>query len=648
MARRSTIFKGIQAGILAAMVLMAYLPSTQHSFIWDDDYYITHNMTLAGFSGLKRIWLEPGATPQYYPLVFTSFWLEYHLFGLNPAVFHFTNILLHAANAVLVWLILARLRLPWAWPAAALFALHPVNVESVAWVSERKNVLSGMLVLLSLLFLIRASLSGTGGNQRPETSSKNRRLSYMASFLFFIPALLSKTVTCMMPAAFLMLAWWKNPREWGRKAVTTLPFFLVGAGAALHTVTMEKSHVGAYGVEWALSAIDRVLIAGRALWFYACKLIWPADLMFIYPRWEIDATTWWQYLFPAGALAAFILLWITRNRLGRGAFAGVTVFAISLFPALGFINYYPMRYSFVADHFQYLAGIALIALFTTGACRLFHDGRRHAAETACVLFATLLLLLGVRTWQEQDKYENFSSLWRDTLRKNPSCWMAHNNTGVLLSKIGDAERAAAHFQESLNIYPTNALAHLNLERVSENLPEQKAGRLLYTGEPRRSWGTTWYNRLAAAMARFGQDKIARHYYHKVLAIDPRNADARYETGRLLERQGKNDAAIAAYETLLDIDPLYTDVYRRLGKIHLAQKDCEKAIAPLSTLLRIDPFQAAAFAELGLAYYHAGYSGKAAEAYRMALNIQPHNRAFRRTLAAMLALPEPSKGLSSVP
>ncbi|ABW68214.1 tetratricopeptide repeat protein [Desulfosudis oleivorans] len=648
MIRRFILSRWIQAGILAGMVLVAYLPSTDHSFIWDDDYYITHNMTLAGFSGLKRIWLEPGATPQYYPLVFTSFWLEYHLFGLNPAVFHFTNILLHAANAVLVWLILARLRLPWAWPAAALFALHPVNVESVAWISERKNVLSGMFVLLSLLFLIRASLSGTGGNQYPETASTNRRLSYMTSFLFFIPALLSKTVTCMMPAAFLMLVWWKNPQGGGRKAVATLPFFLVGAAAALHTVIMEKSHVGAYGMEWAFSTIDRVLIAGRALWFYAYKLVWPANLVFIYPRWDINATVWWQYLFPVGALGAFILLWVTRGRLGRGALTGVAIFATALFPALGFINYYPMRYSFVADHFQYMAGIALIALITAAAHRLFHGIHRFPAKTACILFSVLLLLLGTRTLQEQNKYENLHTLWRDTLRKDPLCWMAHNNVGALLSKIGNYEKAIAHFNKSLSIYPTNVMAHLNIKGVSKKLTGQTTGPLLYAGEPGRPRLMAWDNRLATVMTRLGWDKAANHYYQKVMAVDPRNAEAHYGTGQLLERQGKIDAAITAYETTLDIDPLYTDVYQRLGKIHLTRNEYEKAIDRFFMLLKIDPFRAEAFEQLGLSYYHTGDLENAIRAYRLALNIQPHNRALQMTLSRILTQPEPVESLPPRP
>ncbi|MFZ5563675.1 MAG: tetratricopeptide repeat protein [Thermodesulfobacteriota bacterium] len=485
MVQTPTTHKRFLALLLLAMVAVVYLPSTRNSFVWDDDYYITHNMTLSGVSGLRRIWLEPGATPQYYPLVFTSFWLEYHLFGLNPAVFHTTNILLHAANALLAWLVLSRLRIPWAWVAAAIFAIHPVNVESVAWVSERKNVLSGFFVLLSLLFLIDA-LIPSGRETRTGKRLLKPWLPGVAAFLFFVPALLSKSVTSMMPVVFLLLAWWKTPETWFRKALALAPFFIAGGAAGLHTVVMEKAHVGAHGVEWYFSMADRILIATRALWFYAGKLAFPVNMVFIYPRWEIDASAPLQYLFPLATLALLAWLWTARLRIGRGPLTGVAIFVVTLFPALGFINYYPMRYSFVADHFQYLAGIAMIALATAGGHVILSAGGSHRnRKTAWALCAGLLLLLGVRTFQEQAKYENFRTLWRDTLIKNPECWMAHNNLGTLLSKIGEYERATTHFQESLRIYPMNIMARLNLEAMSGKHDPTTSAQLLYTNSAAR-------------------------------------------------------------------------------------------------------------------------------------------------------------------
>lgn len=636
MTQTATVHKRIQALLLLLMVAVAYLPSTRNSFIWDDDYYLTHNMTLSGVPGLKAIWLRPGATPQYYPLVFTSFWTEYQLFGMNPAVFHTTNIVLHAANALLVWLILARLGAPGAWLAAALFALHPVNVESVAWVSERKNVLSGLFVLLSLFFLIRAGLSAPATDPAPATVSGTRRTRYMAAFLCFVLALLSKTVACMMPVVFLLLAWWKTPGLRLRTVAATLPFFLAGGVAGLHTAIMEKAHVGAYGVEWAFPMIDRVLIAGRALWFYAYKLIFPANLVFIYPRWEIDATLWWQYLFPVAALTLFVVLWLSRARIGRGPLAGVAAFAVILFPALGFINYYPMRYSFAADHFQYTASIALIALITAGAHRLFYSGNRQNRKIAYALCAGLLLLLGARTWQEQHKYKNLKTLWQDTLAQNPLCWMAHNNLGALLTQTGDNARATAHYHESLRIYPMNIMARLNLANIQKRHGTQEPADLLYVEKPRRSpVRVAFYNGLAAVMVRIGRYEKAAHCYQNALRIDPQSTDTHYRMGRLLEQQGAFSEAIAAYQAALAIDPLHTDAYRQMGSAYLGLKRYDDAVVSFSTLLKIDPFQAGAYYHLGLAYDYLNDLDKAARAYYLGLNIQPDNAGIRAALLRVI-------------
>ncbi|MFZ5563895.1 MAG: tetratricopeptide repeat protein [Thermodesulfobacteriota bacterium] len=449
-------YKILKAVVLAAVVLAVYSPSIHHDFIWDDDVYVTRNDTLADMDGLKKIWLSRGATPQYYPLTFTSFWIERQIFGLDPAVFHFTNIVLHAANAILVWLVLTALGIRWAWGAALLFAVHPVNVESVAWISERKNVLSGLFALASLLLLVRLYLSGQADpRQRPSVLS-HRRAGYAAALFLFCLALLSKSVVCVLPAVFLVLVWWKGGSV-VRRIPGMLPFFVTGGMAALNTALIEKHYVGAFGPEWDFGFPDRVLIAGRALWFYASKLIYPSNLTFIYPQWRIDPAVWWQHLFPAAALAVLVLFWVVRNRVGRGLFAGTAVFLITLFPALGFVNYYPMQFSFVADHFQYLAGIALLALLADGAYRLTRLTGPKAAYPACLLWAGAGVLLSAGAWQAQDKYQNLQTLWQDTLAKNPGCWMAANNLGGLFVRQGRADKAILCFESALSIKPD----HLN-------------------------------------------------------------------------------------------------------------------------------------------------------------------------------------------
>ena len=345
------------AAVLIAAVLAAYGPALRGGFVWDDPRYVTENPVLTEPSGLYRIWFDVGATVQYYPLVFTSFWIESRLWGLQPLGYHLVNVLLHAANAVLVWRVLRRLSVPGAWLAAGIFALHPVHVESVAWITERKNVLSGLFYLTALLAYLRfAPPDGEG-------SARGRPWRFYALAVgLFACALLSKTVTCSLPAAIALLLWWRRGRIGRSDALALLPLFAVGAALALTTIWLEKHNVGAQGQAWELSVVQRCLIAGRALWFYAGKLVWPLPLIFTYPKWQIDAGQWWQYLFPAGAVALPLGLWVLRRRIGKGPLVAALCFAGTLLPALGFVDVYPMRYSYVADHFQYLASIAPIAL----------------------------------------------------------------------------------------------------------------------------------------------------------------------------------------------------------------------------------------------------------------------------------------------
>jgi hypothetical protein len=278
----------ILGGLLLLIILAAYQQVWHAGYIWDDDSYVTKNATLRDLHGLWRIWFEVAATPQYYPLVHTSFWIEHHLWGLNPLGYHLVNLVLHALGAILLWRGLLRLGIPGAWLAAAIFAVHPVEVESVAWITERKNVLSAVFYFAAALTYLRFETA------RDEKDQAGQRwYLYFASLFLFVLALLSKTVACSLPAALLLVRWWKSGRIKWRDILALLPFFAFGLGLGLLTAWLEKHHVRAEGEEWALTFGQRFLIAGRALWFYASKLLWPANLIFIYPRWDVSAAFGW-------------------------------------------------------------------------------------------------------------------------------------------------------------------------------------------------------------------------------------------------------------------------------------------------------------------------------------------------------------------
>ena len=417
--KESPLHLWLFASVLLIAVTLSYAPAWNGRPIWDDDAHMT-KVELRSLGGLAQIWINPGATQQYYPLVHSVFWLEHKIWGDTIWPYHLVNIFLHALSAFLLWRILLRLKIPGAWLAAGIFALHPVQVESVAWISELKNTLSGALVLSAALLYLRFDES-------------RKRSEYVGALALFALALMSKSVIATLPAALLVIFWWKRGKlAWKSDVVPLLPFFALGIASGAFTAWMERTHIGAQGNQFALSFLDRCLIAGRAFWFYLAKLVWPTELTFIYPRWQISQLVWWQYLFPVSALILLAVLWKLRKR-WRGPLAAFLLFAGILFPALGFLNVYPFIFSYVADHFQYLASIAIITLASTGITLLldrFAIPRQPIIRYAIPI--ALLLTLGSLTWRQARTYRDAETLYLTTLQRNPDCWLAHNNLSAIL------------------------------------------------------------------------------------------------------------------------------------------------------------------------------------------------------------------------
>lgn len=565
---------------LVLLTSVAYLPAMSAGFIWDDNNYVTENQTLRTTAGLWRIWTDPKATPQYYPLVHSTFWLEYQTWGLNPAGYHIVNILIHGANAVLLWLILKKLQIRAAWFAAGLFALHPVHVESVAWITERKNVLSGLFYLSSALAYF--SFLGKYRSQ-PEPNATGKMASappvfdespwnwcfYGLSLILFVAALLSKTVTVTLPAALFIVICWKHRRVEARDLVPLLPMFAIGIPFGLLTIWLERNHVGAVGADWQFSFVARCLIAGRALWFYAMKLAWPSPLIFIYPRWKIDAGVWWQYLFPLTFIAGITVVALRRRN--PGMLVAILFFAGTLFPALGFFNIFPMRYSFVADHFQYLASIGLIVVFACGLEQIAIPLQRMAKPLPIILASGLLLLLGYITWNQTFIYADVETIWQDTIQKNPTCSMAHHNLGVVLQQQGRVSEAELEFRQVLKIDPDDNPAKLNLANVFS-----------------------------------AQEKLAEKalvLYEQILASDPRDLSARFNLANTLDRLHRTDEAVAQYQELLAIDKGH-----QLGRLNLAallmeQDKWDAAREQLLELLKIAPELQSAHLNLAIVCHH---------------------------------------------
>jgi tetratricopeptide (TPR) repeat protein len=576
---------------LIVLVAAAYHRVWQAGFIWDDDAHLTQNVCIVGPAGLKEIWTTAQAV--YYPLVLTTFWVVHKFAGLNPLPYHSLNVLLHGISAVILWRVLRNLNVRGAWLGAALWALHPVMVQSVAWITEMKNTQSCVFYLLSVLCFLKWTITPA-----PPT----RWLQFAASLLFAAMAMTSKASTVVLPAVLGISVWWQNGRWRWRDVAALMPFVVLSAAASAWTIWEQKFHAGALGNEWAQTLPERLIIAGRDLGFYLQKLAWPEPLIFMYPRWRIDATQWLTYLPIAAAVAVLLALWFLRKTRVRPVLFAAAYFVIALLPVLGFFDVYFFRYSFVSDHFQYLASIGPLALagaaITSAAESI--PGRRVVLP---LLAAFLLAALGTLTWWQTRIYLDPATLWRATLAKNPESWMAHYELARGLRERGDIDGAVREYEQGLAIWPDYAEAHYNL-----------AGIFLDQGDVDRS--------------------IAE--YEKALRLKPRDADAHNNLGGSLLMKGQLDRAITEFLTALALRPDNGEAEQNLGQALLQRGRVDDAVQHLRKAVEINPADPVAHGRLGTALVRANRTPEAVVEFERAIALDNRDVAARSSLAWILA------------
>jgi tetratricopeptide (TPR) repeat protein len=522
-------------GALAAVVCFAYSPVFHAGYIWDDNAHLTA-APLRTVHGLWRIWFDLDATQQHYPLLHSLFWLEHRAWGDAALGYHIANILLHAIAACLVLLALRRLAVPGAALIALIFALHPVHVESVAWISEQKNTLSAVFYLASLIAYLRFE-------------DRRTRPAYLGALLFFVLGLLTKTVIATLPGALLVIAWWRRGRlSWWQDIAPLVPWFLIGAAAGLFTASIERDLIGANGAAYDLSLSQRVLLAGRALWFYLEKLAWPHRLAFIYPHWEIDPSKATQWIPAIGIVALAAGLWAVRART-RAPLAAFLFFAGSLFPVLGFFNVFPFVYSYVADHFQYLASLGVITLAGATLARFAAAKSARVRELAVLAAAALIIVLSLSTRSQARLYQDAPTLYRATIERNPACWMAYNNLGEALmldpASLAEAQRC---FERTLELRPGYAQAENNLGLVL-NQSGRPAEAIPHLRAAIRAKPTAFqtHNNLGIALASSGQPEAALAAFAEAARLNPISPNIQENWAKALRMLGRNEEAAAHFE-----------------------------------------------------------------------------------------------------
>ena len=497
---------------LGLLVVVSYLPAMLWGgFVWDDNLYIKVN-PVREVSGLWQIWFSPSELEReehYWPLVYTTFWLEHKLWGYVPAGYHIVNVLLHLANTLLLWHLLRRLAVPGTWMVAAVFAVHPLHVESVAWVFERKDVLSG-------LFYLAAALAWMRFVEQP------RRGRYTGALVLYTVGLLSKSIVVTLPAALLIWHWWKQGRVTSTDLLRLVPFCVVGLVITVGDLSFSRS-VAPVSFDYSLT--ERTLIAAHVLWFYAGKLLWPSGLAVIYPRWDIRVADplAWGYLIAAVALA--VALWHFRSRLGRGPLAGALFFAVTLSPVLGFVDYTYMKYAFVADRYQYLAGIGVIVVVIGSAA---YGVRPLSALWRKVIWAgavAALVVLGMLTWRQASIWRDNETLNRHVIALNPQALSAHLNLSAALYKQGRYEEALEPARIAVAQDPDYALTHVNL------------GATLYA---------------------LGHLEKAEPHLRRATVLDPQSSDNHFNLGITLAMLGHYDEALQCFNQALALDPTLED------------------------------------------------------------------------------------------
>lgn len=569
------------------LVVAIYFPAMSSGFIWNDDTFLYQNSLIHRSDGLVRFWASTEA-PDYFPLVSTSLWFEWRLWGLNATGYHITNIVLHLLSVYILWRLLLLLNFKGAWFAALIFAVHPVNVESVAWITERKNTLTMVFYLLSLLCFVK-------------WDKRHDSKKYYWSLLFFVMALLCKTAVVGVPILLGFYFYFQNGNIKFKQILRLVPFFLVSLVFGLITVWFQHHRAIGEAIIRTDSLLTRALGAGWAFWFYLYKLAWPSNLIFIYPRWNIDSSRLISYIPILSMLIGGIFLWKKRHSWGRSVFYGLGYFLIMILPVLGFVNIYFMRFSFVADHWQYFAmigAVVLVVYFIETIIMKYRESRVWVYG----FMGLSVLVLSLLTFQQSQIYKSEKTLWADTIDKNPKSWMAYNSLGLVYLEEGNNQEAEKNYLQALRLKPEYPRALTNM------------GNLLM---------------------RKGDAERAVEYYQKVLELIPDHPETYVHLGNVMMQAGQYDQALQYYESAYQYQKNDANILTSLGNAWITLGEFQKGFDYYEKAILLEPNNALCHVNYGASLLRFGKSQEGVFHYLRAIEIRPSPGAFMGLATAMI-------------
>jgi len=513
----------LQVAMIATATLWIYWPALHGDWLWDDTVYITENAITQSPTGLENIWFEPGSLSDYYPIEASVQWMQWRLWGPDSYDYHLTNVILHLLNALLVWRLLAKLGLRLAWLGGLIFAIHPVVVESVAWVAELKNTLSLPFFLLAMCSFIDYD------------ESENPKNYFLALGLFLV-AMLCKTTMVMFPVIILLYLWWKRNRVGIRGLRLSAPFFAISLGLGLATVWFQHHRTGNYDIPIG-GFLPHLTLIGLSVSFYFALCLWPADLLTMYPKWPIDPPSLIQLL-PWPILVGMIgWFWMKRADWGRHALLGIGFFLINILPFAGFIVASYMRFSWVMDHFLYIPLIGLIGLAVAGIGQVEKQLSKPVRSYLIGITAAIMALMAWESHGYARLYINQTTLWTYIIEHNPNAWLAHYNLGFVLAHENRIDEAITQYQQTLKIKPDYVDA---------------------------------LNNLGACFFQTNRIPEAIDLYRKVLKITPNDAGTRSNLGLALLQSNRIPEAIEEFEEALKINPDLPGVQKSLEEARQLQ------------------------------------------------------------------------------